>query len=67
MKKTLVISALAISVFFSSSAIAVHTCGQLLGSCIPHLDPTPIITPKPVPEPAKPIIIIKPARPIKNE
>lgn len=66
MKNILVISALAIGVFFSSNAMAVHTCGQLLGSCLPHLGPTPIITPKPAPEPAKPIIIIKPARPVKN-
>ncbi len=66
MKKLLVISTLAIGVFFSSNAMAIHTCGQMLGSCLVHLAPTPIIKPAPVPEPVKPIARpVKPAEPIK--
>jgi len=66
MKKLLIIPILAVGVFFSSNAMAVHTCGQLLGSCIPHLAPTPIIKPAPVPKPVEPIARpVKPAEPIK--
>jgi len=68
MKKLLIIPILAIGVFFSSNAMAVHTCGQLLGSCIPHLAPTPIIKPPPVQEPVKPVARpVEPAKPIKSE
>lgn len=61
------ILSVSIVIFTAPSAMAVHKCGQLLGSCLVHLDPTPIIKPKyriqiqPV---RKPIEAIRPAREI---
>ena len=61
MKKILAVSALAFGVLLSSNAMAIHQCGQLLGSCLPHLPPTPIVKPTPVPAPVP--IVVEPARP----
>ncbi len=49
----------------SSPAFAIHTCGQMLGSCLVHLDPTPTI--KPIePIVIEPIVIVEPVRPVKT-
>ncbi len=49
----------------SSPAFAIHQCGQLLGSCLVHIRPVPIIK-TPVIKPVEPVVIIEPARPIKT-
>ncbi len=39
---------LAFGLLSAPSAMAIHTCGQLLGSCMAHTLPTPIPQPQPV-------------------
>ena len=58
MKTILAISVLAVGILAAPNAKAVHTCGQMLGSCLAHFDP--IVLPKPV----KPV---PPAKPLKVE
>ena len=55
MKKFLVLT-VAI-VLFSPSAMAIHTCGQILGSCLVHIDPIvlPIEKPQKIERTARPI------------
>lgn len=74
MKTILVISALAFGLLHSTNAMAVHQCGQLLGSCLPHDIKTPVVKPpikliKPIKiEPIKPAltpIVVSPVRPVK--
>lgn len=49
----------------SSPAFAIHQCGQLLGSCLVHIPPPPIV--KPIePIVIEPVVIIEPARPVKT-
>lgn len=59
MRKAFAALILAFGLFSAPSAMAVHTCGQLLGSCLPELDPTP--TPVPTPVPPAPVPIPVPA------
>ena len=57
----------AVGILAAPSAMAVHKCGQLMGSCLVHLSPTPIIRPAPPPisvEPVRPII--RPAVPAQR-
>ena len=44
MRKVAGLLVLAIGVLASPNAMAVHTCGQMLGSCLPHTDP--VVLPK---------------------
>lgn len=52
------------------SAMAVHTCGQMLGSCLPHIDPI-VLPPKepvtPVEEAIKPVERVQPAPRVETQ
>ncbi len=67
MRKVFGLIIVAVGILSAPSAMAVHKCGQLMGSCIPHLSPTPIIKPRPPisVEPARPVII-RPAVPVQR-
>ncbi len=41
-------------VLLAPAAKAIHTCGQMLGSCLVHIDPVVIPKPAPAPQPVKP-------------
>ncbi len=63
MKKIFAISALAIGILAAPNAMAIHQCGQLLGSCLVHIDPIVLPEPVPAPVPAVPLEVqeIRPA------
>lgn len=56
---------LAIGMYLAPEAKAVHKCGQLLGSCLPHGIKTPVVKiQKPIKiEAARPVIKVVPVRP----
>lgn len=65
--KTILAILVAFGLLFSTNAMAVHKCGQLLGSCIPHGIKTPVVKPPVVTPPLKPIKPkVVPARPVKK-
>jgi len=60
---------LAVGILAAPNAMAIHTCGQPLGSCLAHWDPITIPKPKiqkPV-EAIKPIQRAVPARPAEQK
>ena len=59
------LEAFAVGMYIAPSAMATHKCGQLLGSCIPHLGKTPKVRiQKPIiVKPWTPPVRVEPIRP----